>query len=331
MADVDALKKTFDSEYSRAEAFLARFVEQLEELFSSRAISLAVPIERRIKGWRSCQDKIERDQIAISNILELDDFIGVRVILLFKRDLDAAIEIIGQSLSVRSIEDKASDLGVDVFGYQSHHFIVALPADWLALPTLSKFRDIKVELQVRTAAQHIWAAASHVLQYKNEASVPSHIRRSISRVSALLETVDLEFDRVLQSKAEYTSGQSIDRNEETLNVDSLRRVLDELLPPANKSASDEYDLDKLLDELRERDITTVADIKKLFDRNLGGVLASDAKIARAGKSSLEDMNDFDDSFSFAFNGRRYRLDDPDRLKQGVYWSHIGLVRQMLNA
>lgn len=58
---------------------------------------------------------------------------------------------------------------------------------------------LKAEVQVRTVTQHVWAAASHVLQYKQEASVPLPVRRSIYRVSALLETVDLEFERVLSS------------------------------------------------------------------------------------------------------------------------------------
>jgi ppGpp synthetase/RelA/SpoT-type nucleotidyltranferase len=67
---------------------------------------------------------------------------------------------------------------------------------------LAYFRMV-FELQLRTLAQHIWAVASHKLQYKREASVPVPIRRSINRVSALLEMVDLEFDRVLLEREQY--------------------------------------------------------------------------------------------------------------------------------
>ena len=80
-----------------------------------------------------------------------------------------------------------------------------MPDDWLNVPTFREFKGLRAELQIRTLAQQLWAAASHKLQYKRESSVPYPIRRSIHRVAALLETVDLELERVLSERDPHLS------------------------------------------------------------------------------------------------------------------------------
>ena len=91
----------------------------------------------------------------------------------------------------------------DARRYQSLHYIIRIPKHWLKVSTFADLGELKAEIQLRTLAQHIWAATSHKLQYKHEDSVPPPIRRSIYRVSALLETVDLEFERVLAERGTY--------------------------------------------------------------------------------------------------------------------------------
>lgn len=100
----------------------------------------------------------------------------------------------------------------------------------LSVPSLNTLGGLAAEIQVRTMAQHIWAASSHVLQHKNESNVPLPVSRSIHRVSALLETVDFELERVLIDRERYSAEINLS-SEEPLNVDSLRKLLDSLLPP----------------------------------------------------------------------------------------------------
>jgi ppGpp synthetase/RelA/SpoT-type nucleotidyltranferase len=125
-------------------------------------------------------------------------------------------------------------LEADRFGYASTHYVVALPDAWLAVPTLASMGGLRAELQIRTTAQHIWAAASHVFQYKHESSVPFPVRRPLHRVAALLETVDSEFDRVLEQRDIYRKSIGPYSPTEELNVDLLEHILDEYLPKANK-------------------------------------------------------------------------------------------------
>jgi putative GTP pyrophosphokinase len=91
-------------------------------------------------------------------------------------------------------ENTTRKLREDQFGYSSMHYVVRFPKDWLVVPAMALFGEMKAEIQVRTIAQHLWADASHILQYKNEENIPEPIKRSIHRVSAILETVDLEFE-----------------------------------------------------------------------------------------------------------------------------------------
>ncbi len=148
-------------------------------------------MEGRVKSLASIEEKIERKGLTLQSVTALDDLIGVRAILLFRKDLKIADKLISKTFHVLHKEDTATRLADDSFGYQSQHYVVQLPKSWSKIPSFSELGTIRVELQVRTLAQHIWAAASHKLQYKKENSVPPPLRRAISRVSALLETVDL--------------------------------------------------------------------------------------------------------------------------------------------
>src|SRR5262249_41621118 len=155
--------------------------------------SLSVPVQTRVKSQASVLEKLERLKARSIKLTELQDLVGFRIILQFRRDVAKIIELLAKNFKIVEQYDTAERLKADQFGYSSIHFVVELQDSWLAVPTMSAFGGTRAEIQVRTTAQHIWAAASHTLQYKNEASVPPGIRRAIHRVSALLETVDLEF------------------------------------------------------------------------------------------------------------------------------------------
>jgi len=136
--------------------------------------------------------------------------------------------------------------------------------------------EIRVELQVRTLAQHIWAAASHKLQYKHEASVPLPLRRSIYRASALLETVDLEFDRLLQERSTYVEVQLQNESPDTLlNVEIIGAALSELLPEQYIHAEEYYD--ELLAELNHFGVSTKGKLKDLLISNWNAIFESDAQ------------------------------------------------------
>ncbi len=187
-----------------------------------------------------------------------------------------------------------------------------MPDKWLAVPTLKPFQGLKSEVQVRTMAQHVWSEASHTLQYKQEASVPRALLRSIYRLSALLETVDLEFERVLDERQQYRTRIELTDTSENLNVDLLELTLDSLLPAANKDYDEDYE--GLLDSLKRFEIKNVFQLKALLDRRLERVLQEDKKMAQYVKG-------------------RHGRDAPERVveraQKGVTLSHTELAKTAL--
>ena len=269
-------------------------------------------MEIRVKKWTSIENKLERKNLEIESILSLRDLVGVRAILLFLTDLDKIDELIRSTFEVTSSEDTADRLGEAQFGYQSLHYTIKVPLIWLEIPTMADFGDIQAEVQVRVLAQHIWAAASHKLQYKNEASVPPPIRRAINRASALLETIDLEFERILEKRREYRDieiPKGIDAAE--LNVDILESMLRDRFPEANRSDGEE-NYSELLENLTALSVQTVAD----FDTILKGKYAATMEEERTQLSIVDPETGYIGS-------------SEERRRAGVYFTHVGLARVAL--
>jgi len=267
----DELELQMDYEFRQpsAERFRLALVEQIKELMAKNLITLAVPIESRVKSWSSISGKIERINLKLKDILELNDLVGIRLIFLFKRDLEKCRELIEENLEIIEQEDTASRLGESQFGYQSYHYVIMLPEKWLSTPTLSDFAEYKAEIQVKTIAQHIWAAASHNLQYKQEDNVPKTVRRSIYRVSAFLETVDLEFERVLSERDAYVEETKPDVQDEPLNVDLLRKIMTDYVPITRPDFTEEYS--DLLEELSNCKIKKTSELLNFINENLEAV------------------------------------------------------------
>lgn len=292
-----------------ANRFAASLADQLHHLLKDNGIPLGVPIEYRVKSWNSIAEKVERKQTELQKLSDLSDLVGLRLMLLFKRDVNKSSEMICRTFAVIEKEDTVGRLKEDQFGYQSLHLLVRMPQGWLKVPSLAEFVDLKAEIQIRTLAQHIWAGASHHLQYKRESGVPLPIRRSINRVSALLETVDLEFERVLDERTAYLSDIVQTPHGGGLNVDLLAQVLDEALPAANKEPGESYS--EVMDDLKAFGIETVDGLRDLLESTREAVLARDAKEVQAAKR------------------RRYIGTSKERNDRGIFFTHVGLVRQAL--
>ncbi len=264
-------------------------------------------MESRVKTWVSIAEKLERRGLDLEGICALSDFIGVRTILLFRTDLMKALDLVREHFDVFSNENTGERLSDSEFGYQSQHLLMRIPEAWQKLPTMEGLRDFSIELQVRTLAQHIWAAASHKLQYKQEAGVPRPVRRSINRVAALLETVDLEFERVLEERKIYAD--QVPAPDEPLNVDNLAALLDEMLPSANKKEPEPYE--DLLEDLTKFGIKTTGQLRAILSRRLEATLKHDS----------EAVKEYANNPSFA----------EERRSRGVYFAHVGLVRVSLQS
>ena len=153
------------------------------------------------------------------------------------------------------------------------------------------------------------------MQYKKEDNVPETVRRSIYRVSALLETVDLEFERVLSERENYIKELKPDTQDVTLNVDMLKNILDVLLPYENRD--DDEDYSNLLIDLSNCRIDKSSQLISLINEKLEAALKQDKEIVKHKQEHYKETGAIE-------------IDDDERaITSGVFYAHTGLVRQML--
>jgi putative GTP pyrophosphokinase len=307
----EALHTQFNTLAGSAARLRTALMEQLDSLFVSAGVTLGVPMEGRVKSWASIADKIDRKSLELKQLEDLDDYVGLRVILLFRPDVARVDELLRSTFNLLSTEDTSTRLSESQFGYQSRHYILRLPDTWLKVPSFAGLGTLKAEVQVRTLAQHIWAAASHKLQYKHEATVPPPLKRSIHRVSALLETIDLEFERLLTERTRYVEAEIafLDPTER-LNVDFAKSVLSELLPPQNRKGDEDYA--DLLSDLFHFGVNTAADLRRLLSEHMPAVLAAESD--RLNHQSDDEVDEGTNR---------------ERVAAGVFFTHVGLARQAL--
>lgn len=305
MVDIENIKREYQEKAVLYGDFCKELVNQLSFLLEENNIQTGFPIEHRIKSSDSVLDKIQRNNLDIVSITEVNDFAGVRIICLFYKDLEKVEDLLKENLIIHKRENAINRLSDNTFGYGSIHFEASPKSEWLKIPTFKKHSKCKVEIQLRTAAQHIWAAVSHSLQYKKEADIPFELRRTINRAAALLETVDLEFERVQNERRKYFSSINSTKNNDILNIDTLKYVLDQNLPPENKSPSEDYS--PLLNDVLVFGIDKMDKLDSLLKKHM-------VVLAKKNKELVESVN-------------KRSTEQSNKLYYGYY--HSGFVRNAL--
>lgn len=276
---IENLKTEFYQKFPSYSEFCKELVNQITFLLKEKEIKPGFPIEYRVKTLESIIDKIERNNLSISSIEEMKDFAGIRIICLFHSDLSEIEQVLNENLIVHNRENTSDRLNDNAFGYESIHLEASPKEEWFKIPTFKKHEGCKVEIQLRTASQHIWAAVSHTLQYKKESDIPFELRRTINRSAALLETVDLEFERVQNERKKYVSTiatQSTIKHD--LNIDTLKYILDNNLPIENRSSDEPYS--RLLNELFYFNITNMEQVDQLLKKHKNKLIQMNADVIK---------------------------------------------------
>jgi len=307
----DELKKQYDEKRPSTERFCTEIHRQIKAIVDSASLGLGFPIQYRVKTWGSIKEKLTRLSLVLNSIDDLQDLVGVRIILLYQRDVGRICEFISNVFMILEEYDTKERLSHDQFGYASRHMIVGLPPEWTSIPTLSGCKDLLAEIQVRTVSQHLWAEVSHHLQYKRKESVPDQILRSLYRASALLESVDLELERVLDNRLEYVKHVANVDQEENLNVNLLEQTLNRILPPQNKEENEDFD--NLLIDLSFFDITTIAALIDLWESQKAKVLEDEAGYVKENRKKIKVGQD-DEGINI------------ERAAKDVYFVFTGLIR-----
>lgn len=144
------------------------------------------------------------------------------------------------------------------------------------------YKTLKCEIQVRSILQHAWAEIEHDLGYKGKTAIPDQYKRNFNRLAALLETADLEFDRLKRELIHYEgevgilikkSPQDVTINQASLSNFNLENsILQEarkLMASITGWTYEEYlnDLHGILERFVFFEIKTIKDLEDSLKQN----------------------------------------------------------------
>lgn len=299
--------------------------EVLQKLIDENEIRLAVPFRTRVKELWAILDKAKNRRFQIrETILELPDVIGVRVMPLFVREINKVAELIRENFEVVDTYFPQDKVSGNACTQSCLQMVFRLPEDWFVTPQMKKFKDLRVELQIRSIPQHNRSQVLSLLQYKQEPNIPRELKSSINRISALLELVDIEIERLLFERDNYLEtipGIMEMPDDYVLNVDVLRYILDLHLPEANKSIKENYW--GLLENLIVLDLSTKNTLLEIIETYKTRALEIDKAVV---DNMLKNYNRKKEMVYMDYSATEKDL---PKLNRGAFLAHTGLIRLML--
>jgi ppGpp synthetase/RelA/SpoT-type nucleotidyltranferase len=149
-------------------------------------------VQYRLKDRTSLARKVLSD-LKYSSLTDVADVIGIRVITYFADEVDVVAGIIRREFMVEDEKDRRTP---GQFGYRSLHQVVRLNSVRSGLLEYTRFVKLKAEIQIRSILDHAWAEIAHDRAYKGSALVPTSIPEQFSRLAALLQDADRQFEKV---------------------------------------------------------------------------------------------------------------------------------------
>ena len=134
----------------------------LETLLNKNEFRYQVVLPRE-KAVESLKKKLKEDNRfnSISDVNEIDDLAGCRIIFYLDSDIQRFVKYIHQQFEVVK-----QNLKYSPDDYNALHLVVKLNEDRLKLIEYSKFENLKCEIQLTTVLYHAWSEMAHDIIYK---------------------------------------------------------------------------------------------------------------------------------------------------------------------
>ena len=282
VAEFTAKRKIYDEFTESARGVVFQLLKYANILVSN--------IEDRTKTVESFTDKVSRSDKdgKYGSFSEITDLSGLRIIAFLKTDCDEISKLLRNNFIVDELNSivKTDDMEPDRFGYQSIHLVLSYRSDRTILPEFARFKDMKVEIQVKTLLQHTWAAIDWKLRYKSKLATPKEVQRRLYRISALLDAADDEFLVVSEDSKNLkeTYEKAIKKGnldlvinklsvEAFLNSPETKAIVSKLanklkMPPSVLVPADDSSLQMLLVTASQFKIETLAELRRQVDADV---------------------------------------------------------------
>ena len=225
MADV---KEKILEEFNKKKPLFTNFKEKIELLLKELLMGKIEyhDISSRIKETESFSKKLNKKEKNYTKLDDITDIVGCRIITFFEDDVDFIVNIIRDQFIIDEVNsvNKKDIIESNKFGYLSYHIVCSLDTKRVQLPEYEKYKNIKVEIQIRSILQHAWAEIEHDMGYKTKKEIPAPVRRKFSRIAGLLETADENFCEIKSALKEINQTMESDKDtlyKADLNIDSL--------------------------------------------------------------------------------------------------------------
>lgn len=205
-------------------------------------------VQFRVKKPESAAEKMRRrgDDGELKypgGLANLDDLIGVRVILYVESDIDAVAIALTSQFICHDDEDKTAMMRKNGgIGYAGRHLTLEVPADHP--PTNCKeYTGYRFEVQIRTVLQHAWAEFEHDIRFKGSSGDNAEISRAFTMASTLIELADQQFVNIADTLKRLQSEGALEAVAEAqpLDAGSLQGVLTRAFPQYRSSKENQYD------------------------------------------------------------------------------------------
>lgn len=229
-------------------------------------------VTSRIKELDSFLKKTQRKELD-NPLDQIQDIVGLRIVCLFLSDIGRIGNLIRESFSVLSEDNKVEGTDVSSFGYMSVHFIATMKETYVG-PRYDSVAKLPFEIQVRTIAMDAWANVSHHLDYKSEEDVPTDLKRDFYALSGLFYVADKHFEMFYgassQSKEQmselFAEASPNVKADQEINLDSLTAYLNTKFPDRNHM--DSSWVSSLLRDLKQAGYKTIGDIEKMVENTV---------------------------------------------------------------
>lgn len=164
--------------------------------------SQSSPIEHvkyRIKEEGRIYEKLNRQNrtVTFDNMIKyINDVAGVRIVCPFLDDVQTVIDMIKKDDDLEVIEEQDYINQPKECGYASYHMLLRVP-----IQTTTGMEYAKVEVQIRSMVQEMWAILQERLCYQREAS--ESITKELNKLSRILLEVDYNMNEIVKYSRDY--------------------------------------------------------------------------------------------------------------------------------